>query len=254
MMELPATLGNDLMIVSAARKIQNNINCFVGIGFPSFAVGVAIGTHAVELNEIYESGALGSRPKYIPRSISDSEIAQTADALVPITEIFSNWLQGDRVDLGVIGAAQVDKYGNINSTVIGGYSSPKVRLPGGGGAPEIVGAAKECFVIVQHSKKSLVSSVDFKTSVSGRNFGYNSWNSALPGKGVTAVFTDLCILGFDEKHQELVVTQIHPNVEREQIIAATGWPVIFSETVSETQMPSVEEIEVLRGLHFSPVP
>jgi len=239
------------MIISAAREIRDGINCFVGIGYPSLAVCIALEIHARDINLIYESGAIGSRPSYIPRSISDSEIAQTADVIVPMSEIFSNWLQGNRVDLGVLGAAQVDKSGNINSTVIGKYATPKVRLPGGGGAPEIVESAKESFVIVRHSKKSLVEFVDFKTSVSGIIRDSVGWNSALPGKGVTTVFTDLCILRMDPLQRELIVTQVHPDVDRQEIIDQTGWPVRFLKTATRTLSPTVEEIKVLRNLHFA---
>src|SRR5688572_32123315 len=157
---------DEMMTVAAARMIQNGTVCFVGIGMPSAAANLARLTHAPEVVLIYESGTIGAKPGVLPLSIGDEELAKAADTVVSIPEIFRYWLQGGRVDVGFLGAAQVDRFGNINTTVIGGdYRKPKVRLPGAGGAPEIASNARETWIIIKQTKRSFVPKLDFMTSV-----------------------------------------------------------------------------------------
>ena len=235
------------MTVVAARKLGNGTVCFVGIGIPSTAANLARLTHAPEVVLIYESGPIGTKPNVLPLSIGDGELAETADTVVSTPEIFSYWLQGGRIDVGFLGAAQVDKFANLNSTVIGDYTSPKVRLPGSGGASEIAAMAKETLIIINHDTRKLVERVDFMTSPGFLDGGDAREKAGLKG-GPTAVITDLGILVPDPVTKELMVSHLHPGVSRDQIQEATGWDLKFSEEVKETEMPTEEELKELRDL------
>ena len=237
----------EMMTIVAARRLKNRATCFVGIGIPSMASNLARLTHAPEIVLIYESGTVGAKPTILPLSIGDGELAETADAVVSTPEIFAYWLQGGRVDIGFLGAAQVDRFANLNSTVIGDYASPKVRLPGAGGAPEIAALAKETLVIIKHSSRSLVDRVDFITSAGYLDGGDARQKAGLRG-GPSAVITDLGVLVPEEGANELVVEQLHPGVSRERIQEATGWELRFSDTVSETEEPTDSVLSVLRNL------
>lgn len=159
-----ACTADEMMTVTAARHLRDGAVCFVGIGLPSAACNLARLTHAPNLVLIYESGTVGTRPKVLPLSIGDGELAETADCVVPLPEIFSHYLQAGRVDVGFLGAAQIDRFGNLNSTVIGSYARPSVRLPGSGGAPEIATHAREVLVVMKQSSRSFVPRLDFRTS------------------------------------------------------------------------------------------
>jgi glutaconate CoA-transferase subunit B len=235
------------MTIVAARMLRDRAVCFVGIGIPSTAANLARLTHAPEVVLIYESGPIGTKPQVLPLSIGDGELADTADMVVSTPEIFSYWLQGGRVDVGFLGAAQVDKFANLNSTVIGDYNSPKVRLPGAGGAPEIAALAKETLIIIGHDKRKLVDRVDFVTSPGYLEGGDAREKAGLKG-GPTAVITDLGVLVPNAKTKELMVSQLHPGVSREQIREATGWDLRFSDDVTETEPPTETELQVLRDL------
>ncbi len=239
---------SEMMTVAAARLLTNGAVCFVGIGLPSTAANLARLTHAPDLVLIYESGPIGARPHVLPLSIGDGDLAVTADSVVSTPEIFQYWLQGGRIDVGFLGAAQIDRFGNINTTVIGDYRAPTTRLPGAGGAPEIAGSAKQIFIMLKQSRRAFVSAVDFITSVGFLDGGNARERLGMPGKGPVAVITDLCVLEPEPPSHELVVTHIHPGVTREQISAATGWPVRFAAEVHETEPPTSEELETLRDL------
>ena len=206
--------------------------CFVGIGLPSTAANLARLTHAPRTVLVYESGTIGSKPATLPLSIGDGELAETADSVVSVPEIFNYWLQGGRIDVGFLGAAQIDRRGHLNSTVIGDYERPSVRLPGGGGAPEIAALAKEIIVIIRQSPKSFVERLDFRSSV-GRP---------------PVVITDLGVLRPDPKGGELRLAQIHPGVTVEQAREATGWDLRVADDLEETAAPTAEELGVLREL------
>lgn len=240
--------ADEIMTVAAARMLRNGAVCFVGIGLPSTAANLARLTHAPDAILVYESGPIGAKPPVLPLSIGDGNLAETADTVVSTPEIFRYWLQGGRIDVGFLGAAQLDRFANINTTVIGPYSKPRVRLPGSGGAPEIGSSAKEVLVIAKQSKRTLVEKVDFITSVGFLTGGDARQRAGLSGKGPVAVITNLCILRPHPVTRELMVTDIHPAVSRETISAHTGWDLQFAESCSSTEPPSTEELRVLRDL------
>src|SRR5271156_42151 len=180
----------EIMTVAAARKLKNGTVCFVGIGLPSAAANLARMTHAPEIVLIYESGTIGAKPDALPLSIGDGELAETADTVVSVPEIFRSWLQGGRVDVGFLGAAQIDKFGNINTPVIGGtYDAPQVRLPGSGGAPEIVTAAKEVAILLKQNKRTFVEKLDFVTSSGYFERAGKNGGPKVRGRGPT---TEIC--------------------------------------------------------------
>jgi glutaconate CoA-transferase subunit B len=225
--------ADEMMAVEAARRLRNGTVCFVGIGLPSLAANLARATHAPECVLIYESGTIGAKPAGLPLSIGDGELAETADAVVSVPEMFAYWLQGGRVDVGFLGAAQIDRFGNLNSTVIGEYEHPKVRLPGGGGAPEIATAVREVFVMLRHSPRTFVERLDFLSS---------------RGERVRVVITDLGILEPGEETRELTLTAVHPNVTVDDVRAQTGWDLRIARDVRETEPPSAAELDVLHRL------
>lgn len=239
---------NEMMTVAAARRLPDGAVCFVGIGLPSTAANLARLTHAPEAVLIYESGPIGAKPSVLPLSIGDGELAETADTVVPTSEIFRYWLQGGRIDVGFLGAAQIDRHANLNTTVIGPYDAPKTRLPGAGGAPEIAGSAKEVLIVMRQGKRAFVDTLDFITSVGHMDGGDARVRAGLPGKGPVAVITDLCIMEPDPVTRELTVVSVHPGVTREQIVQATGWPIRFAEQVGETVPPTTSELGALRAL------
>jgi glutaconate CoA-transferase subunit B len=239
---------SEMMTVTAARRLQNGAVCFVGIGLPSTAANLARLTHAPDVVLIYESGPIGAKPSVLPLSIGDGELAETADTTVSTPEIFRYWLQGGRVDVGFLGAAQIDRFANLNTTVIGAYDKPKVRLPGAGGAPEIAACAKSVLIIIRQSPRSFVPKLDFVTSVGHGDGGDARARLRLPGAGPTCVVTDLCVLEPDPASKELTVVSLHPGVTRERVQQATGWPLRFAERVSETAAPSDAELNTLRTL------
>lgn len=240
--------ASEMMTITASRALKNGMSCFVGIGLPSTAANLARLTHAPDLVLIYESGPIGAKPSVLPLSIGDGELAATADTVVATPEIFHYWLQGGRIDVGFLGAAQIDRFGNINTTVIGDYRKPRVRLPGAGGAPEIAGSARQVFLMLRQSARTFVPTLDFITSVGYLDGGDARERLGLPGAGPVLVVTDLCVLEPEEGTRELVVTRIHPGVAREQIMAATGWPIRFAEHVRETEPPTERELTTLRDL------
>ncbi len=243
---------DELMIVSAARMLEGG-TCFVGIGLPSTAANLALRTHAPGLVLIYESGAIGARPTKLPLSIGDGDLGRTAQSVVTVPEIFNYWLQGGHIDVGFLGAAQIDRFANINTTVIGDdYERPSVRLPGAGGAPEIASSCGEVIVIVKQSPRSFVERVDFVTS-----FGFGSGRGdrarlGFRGSGPGTVITDLGILEADSESGELTLTHVHPGVSAEQADAATGWNLAVSDALRVTDPPTPEELGALRRLTDRP--
>jgi glutaconate CoA-transferase subunit B len=223
--------ADEMMAVAAARRLTDDDVCFVGIGLPSLAANLARHTHAPGCTLIYESGTIGARPVELPLSIGDGELADTADAVVSVPEIFGYWLQSGRIDVGFLGAAQIDRYGNLNSTVIGSYDAPAVRLPGGGGAPEIALGVRDVFVLLRHSLRAFVDPLDFTTSL---------------GDHLRVVITDLGIL--EPREGELTLVAVHPGVAVADVQAATGWELRVADDLAVTDPPSDEEIVALRSL------
>lgn len=238
----------EMMTVTAARALENGMTCFVGIGLPSEAANLARLTHAPDVVLIYESGTLQTKPDVLPLSIGDGELCETALNTVSVPEMFRYWLQGGKVDVGFLGTAQIDRYCNLNTTLIGDYTAPKVRLPGGGGAPEIATNAGEVFITLKHSKRTFVRDVDFVTTLGFGRDGKGRDGVPNIGKGPTRVITDLCVMKPDPETKELVVTSLHPNVTREQVIEATGWEIRFAESLETAPEPNARELEVLREL------
>jgi glutaconate CoA-transferase subunit B len=238
-----------MMTIAAARALRNEDTCFVGIGAPSAACNLARLTHAPDITLIYESGTLGTRPDVLPLSIGDPELCQTALTTVSVPEMFQYWLQGGRISVGFLGGAQIDRFGNINSTVIGDYERPKVRLPGAGGASEIASACGHVFVIMRQSPRSFVPAVDFITSFGHGTGGNHRQRLGLRTAGTSLVVTDLCILRPDGETKELVVSSMHPGVTRDQVVQATGWAVRFAAEVAQTPPPTERELTTLQDLH-----
>src|SRR5262249_19417669 len=200
----------DRMTIAAARLLRDGAVCFVGIGLPSTAANLARSTHAPSLVLIYEAGPIGAKPTVLPLSIGDGELATTADTVVSTPEIFRYWLQGGRVDVGFLGAAQIDRFANINTTVIGPYRNPSTRLPGASGAPEIAGNAKRVLITLRHNRRTFVERLEFITSVDYLDGGNSRERLGYPGKGPTSVITDLGVLTPDPRTKELTLTSIHP--------------------------------------------
>ena len=221
------------MAVEAARRLHDGDVCFVGIGLPSLAANLARATHAPGCALVYESGTIGSKPHELPLSIGDGELAETADAVVSVPEMFAYWLQGGHIDVGFLSAAQIDSHANLNSTVIGDYDAPKVRLPGGGGAPEIATSAHRVFVMLRQSPRAFVERLDFLTST---------------GERVALVVTDLGILEPDPETHELALTSVHPGVDVEQAREATGWDLRVADDLGKTAPPTEDELAALRAL------
>ena len=239
----------EMMTIVAARALKSSDVCFVGIGAPSAACNLARLTHAPGITLIYESGTIATKPNVLPLSIGDGELCETALTTVSVPEMFRYWLQGGRITVGFLGGAQIDRFANLNTTVVGPYDKPKVRLPGGGGAPEIATSAHEIFITMAQGKRSFVDKLDFITSL-GHGTGPGSRERlGVTTKGPTRVITDLCLMEPDPETRELTVTAMHPGVTREQITAATGWPIKFARQVAETAPPTGQELEVLRDLH-----
>src|ERR1700761_8065242 len=237
---------NEMMTIAAARALGNDDVCFVGIGAPSAACNVARLTHAPGITLIYESGTIGTRPDVLPLSIGDGELCETARTTVSVPEMFRYWLQGGRITIGFLGAAQLDKFGNINTTVIGPYDKPKVRLPGGGGAPEIASNAKETWIIIKQTMRSFVPKLDFLTSVGHLTGGDSRAKSGARGKGPTKLITDLGVLTPDPVTRELTMVALHPGITWEQAKAATGWDLKRADVLSTTKAPTARELETLR--------
>ncbi|WP_173159102.1 CoA-transferase subunit beta [Phytohabitans suffuscus] len=241
--------ADEMMTVAAARALRDGARCFVGIGRPSTAANLARRTHAPNLVLIYESGTIGAKPATLPLSIGDGVLADTADAVVPVPEIFNYWLQPGRIDVGFLGAAQIDRYGNINTTVIGDhYGDPTVRLPGAGGAPEIAASCREVIVIVKHSPRAFVERVDFVTSVGYGSGPGDRARLGLTGRGPVLVITDLGVLEPDPRTAELTLTHVHPGVDPARAVGATGWPLAVAPSLGVTPEPGPAELAALRLL------
>jgi glutaconate CoA-transferase subunit B len=235
-----------MMTVTASRHLKDGQVCFVGIGLPSEAANLARLSHAPDVVLIYESGTIGTAPDILPLSIGDGELAEQAELVVSVPEVFAYWLQAGRVDIGFLSAAQIDRYGNLNTTVIGSYESPSIRLPGAGGAPEIASSAREVIVMLRHARRAFVPSVDFITSV---GFGPSGEGRAGHlGKGPTVVITDLGVLEPHPESRELRLVALHPGVSVERVRAETGWELQLADDLIVSEPPTPEELAILRDL------
>ncbi len=245
--------ADEMMTVAASRALRGRLTCFVGIGLPSAAANLARATHSPRLVLIYESGAIGAKPGWLPLSIGDGVLAETADSVVSVPEIFNYWLQPGRIDVGFLGAAQIDRFANINTTIIGAdYAEPVTRLPGAGGAPEIAASCREVIVVTRQTRRSFVGRVDFVTSV---GFGSGPGDRArlgLTGAGPRQVITDLGILEPDPQTCELMLTALYPNVPAADVRANTGWELAAAGSLDTIAPPTALELTALRNLGVSP--
>jgi glutaconate CoA-transferase subunit B len=227
----------DLMTINAARELRDGQVCLVGVGPPNAAANLARRLHAPGCVLVYESGAIGAQPVRLPLSIGDDDLAETALELVSVPEMFNFWIGGGRIDVGFLGAAQIDPRANLNTTAIGAYEHPKVRLPGAGGAPEIAASAKEVIVIARQSPRTFVEKLDFVTSLAH-------------ARGNTIVITDLGVLrpGGDG---ELELVALHPGIEVDQAREATGWELRVADSIGRTEPVTEQELDALRELRAS---
>ncbi|RJT22337.1 CoA-transferase subunit beta [Mesorhizobium waimense] len=244
----PGFTPEQMMTVAAARALTSDDVCFVGIGAPSSACNVARLTHAPGITLIYESGTIGAAPKVLPLSIGDGELCETAVTTVSVPEMFRYWLQGGRITVGFLSAAQLDRYGNINTTVIGDYHHPKTRLPGGGGAPEIATSCGEVFITMKQSLRGMVEKIDFFTSFGHGDGGDARAKLGISTKGPTLLVTDLAVWKPDPETKEFMVTSLHPGVTGDAVQATCGWKVKFADRLEETAPPSGLELATLRDL------
>jgi len=235
----------ELMVVNAARLLQDHDVVFVGVGIPNLACNLAMRTHAPNLQMIYEAGVIGAQPTRLPLSIGDPTLVSGSTSVCSMYDIFSLYLQRGNVDVGFLGGAQIDQYGNINATVIGDYQHPKVRLPGSGGSMEIAAWANRCYIITPHQKRRFPERVDFQTSIGFLSGGDARKQTGVRGGGPQAVVTNLGILGPNEDG-ELVLTALHPGISYEQVQENTGWAIKKAPNCADTELPNAEELRILR--------
>jgi len=238
----------EMMTIAASRALKGDDVCFVGIGAPSAACNVARLTHAPDITLIYESGTIGTAPDVLPLSIGDGELCDTAVTTVSVPEMFRYWLQGGRISIGFLGAAQIDRFGNINTTVIGDYAHPRTRLPGGGGAPEIATSCGQIYITMAQSRRGMVEKIDFYTSFGHGDGGDHRRRLGIDTAGPTLLITDLAIWKPDPVTKEFTVVSLHPGVTREKVQETCGWTVKFAERLEETPLPTELELSTLRAL------
>jgi glutaconate CoA-transferase subunit B len=243
-----AASADEVQTIVAARALAHTKTVFIGVGRPSTAAILARMVHNPSLVLVYESGAIGAKPFHIPLSIGDGELAATADAVVSVPEMFNQWIGPGRIEVAFLSAAQIDRFANLNSTVIGDYDHPAIRLPGAGGAPEIAASCERVIVVIPHSRRTFVERLDFLTTV-----GYGDGPGArqrlgMRGGGPTAVITDLGVLEPDPSSAQLVLTQLHGGVSVDDARDATGWDLAVAEQLRVTEPPSDSELDALREL------
>jgi glutaconate CoA-transferase subunit B len=238
-----------MMTVAAARALTDDDICFVGIGLPSAACNLARITHAPRLKLVYESGTLETRPTVLPLSIGDGELCDTALTTVSVPEMFQYWLQGGRITVGFLGGAQVDRFGNLNSTVVGSYASPRVRLPGSGGATEIATSCQRIYIVMRHNPRAFVERLDFLTSLGHGPTGRERRDLGVRTEGPTLLVTDLCTMKPSDDSKEFEVVTLHPGVAEEQVRTNTSWPVRFAPGIETTEPPTENELAALRDLN-----
>ena len=245
---MSAASTGEVQTIVAARRLRTARTVFIGVGRPSTAAILARMVHNPDLVLVYESGTIGAKPFRIPLSIGDGELAETADVVVSVPEMFNYWIGPGRIEVAFLGAAQVDRFCNLNSTVIGDYDQPRTRLPGAGGAPEIAAGCSEVVVVAPHSPRTLVERLDFVTTVGHGDGPGARARLGFRGRGPTAVITDLGVLEPDPETLELTLTQLHPGIEPDEVREQTGWPLAVASQLRATAPPTAAELAALREL------
>ena len=243
-----AATPEERMTIAAAREVKDRQVLLVGVGPPNAAANLARRLQAPDAVLIYESGAIEAKPARLPLSIGDDDLAETAAELVSVPEMFNYWVGAGRIDVGFLGAAQIDRHANINTTVIGEYAHPKVRLPGAGGAPEIAASSREVIVLLRQSKRSFVEKLDFTTSIGFGDGAGSRDRLGFTGAGPTVVITDLGILKPSPEDSELELVAIHDGVTLDEVREATGWDLRVREPLETSPRPSERELETLREM------
>lgn len=238
--------ANELMIAASARELKGARVAFVGVGLPNIVCNLAQRLHSPALELVYEAGVFGARPARLPLSIGDPTLVTGSISVCSMTDLFQYYLQRGLIDVGFLGAAQIDRYGNINTTVVGDYAHPKVRLPGAGGAPEIAVLCERILVITRLSKRAFPEKVDFITSPGYLRGGDSREELRVPGRGPQAVITDACIFHFDPETREMILASLHPGATVEQVKSQVGWDLTVSRQLTETDPPSAEELRLIR--------
>jgi glutaconate CoA-transferase subunit B len=242
----PGYSKSEIMIAASARQLAGVTNCFVGVGLPNIVCNLAQRTVAPALQLVYESGAYGARPERLPLSIGDPTLATGATAITSMFELFAYYLQAGLIDVAFLGGAQIDRYGNLNTTVIGSYDRPKVRLPGSGGACEIAIHARRVLVIMRQAQRSFVDRLDFRTSPGHSGDPAHDATRGWSGSGPTSVVTDLGTYGFDASTGEMTLTTLHPGVSLDDVRASSGWEPRLSDDLGITEPPSDDELRIIR--------
>lgn len=245
-MSEPAYTASEMMIVMAAHMLQGARTVFVGVGLPNIACNLARLTVAPDLELIYESGVYGARPERLPLSIGDPTLVSGAASVVSMADLFGFYLQRGLVEVGLLGGAQIDRHGNLNTTVIGDYRKPKTRLPGSGGACEIAINAQRTFMIMRLKRRAFVEKLDFVTSPGHLTGGDSRARLGLPGRGPELVITDKAVLNFANPEREMQLSALYPGVTVKEVQDETGWPLRLAQTIQETAAPSSEELRLIR--------
>ena len=237
---------SELMIVSASRALQGNRVVFVGVGLPNIACNLARRSHSPDLELVYESGVFGAQPARLPLSIGDPTLVSGATSVTGITDLFMYYLQGGLVDAALLGGAQIDRYGNLNTTVIGDYANPKIRLPGSGGACEIAINARQIFMIMRLKQRAFVEKLDFMTSPGHLDGGEARARLGLPGRGPTLVITDRALFSFDNPQREMMLVELAPGETADSIQAEVSWPLRVAPDLREMTLPTDDELAIIR--------
>ncbi len=237
---------SELMIVTASRALEGNRTVFVGVGLPNIACNLARRTHSPNIELVYESGVFGAQPARLPLSIGDPTLVSGATSVVSMADLFMLYLQGGLIDVALLGGAQIDRFGNLNTTVIGDYQNPKTRLPGSGGACEIAINARRIFMIMRLSKRAFVPKIDFLTSPGHLNGGDARRELGMPGYGPDKVITDKALFTFDNPEREMMLVELAPGETVESVQAVIGWPIRVADELREMMPPSAAELTVVR--------
>ena len=245
-MDVPPPSASELMIIAASRALRGNRTVFVGVGLPNIACNLARRSHSPDMELVYESGVFGAQPARLPLSIGDPTLVSGATSVVSMADLFMLYLQRGLIDVALLGGAQIDRFGNLNTTVIGDYARPKTRLPGSGGACEIAINARRIFMIMRLSKRAFVNKIDFQTSPGHLDGGDARQRLGMPGFGPDQVITDKALFTFDNPEREMMLVELAPGQTVESVRAAVGWPLRVAGSLREMIPPTAEELAIVR--------